>query len=280
MQVFRNRDEFIHFRKELLGSTGIVPTMGNLHKGHLKLVRKSLEENDNTIVTIFVNPKQFAPGEDFEKYPRTLEEDLQELKRTLDEFPEKKAILFAPGKSKEIYPEGYQTIISVTELVRPLCGKHRPGHFHGVTTVVYQLFAIVRPDRAYFGQKDYQQFKVLERMTIDMGLPIELTMFPIVRGDDGLALSSRNQYLSEQARKDSLTLPETLIKLETILKQDGLEAVFKARKSSLKDQRWQYLEVLDAQNLRPPHFQTKEVVIAGALFQGSTRLIDNRLVSL
>jgi len=263
---------------------GLVPTMGNLHEGHLSLVEKSLQENPVTIVTIFVNPKQFGPNEDFDSYPRTLENDCELLKKLLEKYPSQSLVVYSPADNSEIYPKGFKTTISVGKITNILCGADRPGHFDGVTTVVYRLFSISKADKAYFGQKDYQQVKVIQRMVDDLSLNIKLEMIPISRDEDGLARSSRNQYLSTQQRQEGLTLPNTLILIENILAENswlnsGVE-INKILETALSDSRWQYIEILDAQTLEEVSDKTNEVVLAGAFKVGKTRLIDNRLVRI
>ncbi|EQC52385.1 pantoate--beta-alanine ligase [Bacteriovorax sp. DB6_IX] len=263
---------------------GLVPTMGNLHAGHISLVKASLAQNPVTIVTIFVNPKQFGPNEDFDSYPRTLEADCELLKEALAEFENKQLIVYSPKSNDEIYPKGFQTAISVGSMTEKLCGADRPGHFDGVTTVVYRLFKISRANRAYFGQKDFQQVQVIRRMIKDLDLEIDLEMLPISRDNDGLARSSRNQYLSEDERAQALTLPRTLDLMTKILSENswlnsGVE-LNKIIETTLVDSRWKYLEILDANLLEEVNENTSEVVIAGAFKVGKTRLIDNRLVKI
>ena len=246
---------------------GFVPTMGNLHRGHLSLVEKSLQENERTIVSIFVNPKQFGRGEDFLRYPRTLKEDRHALESlSLAE----NLVIFAP---ETFYSEKFATVVKVeSDLTNKLCGQSRPHHFAGVTTVVYLLFALIRPSRAYFGQKDYQQFKIVEKMIQDLNIPVALTMMPIVRDSHGLALSSRNQYLSPEQYKEALVLNQSL--------QEVVSSIEKNEKWSPPPtrHRWDYLEALDAANLTPISFNTKKILVAGALNIGGIRLIDNLII--
>lgn len=253
-------------------SVGLVPTMGNLHQGHASLIKRSIAENDLTIVTIFVNPKQFGPGEDFESYPRTLAAD-QELIDSLGG----NVALFAPASPNEIYPEGFSTLISVNgPLTQVLCGVGRPGHFEGVTTVVYQLFALTKPRRAYFGQKDYQQLQVIKRMTKDLRLGVEIIPMPIARTAQGLALSSRNQYLSESEQTQALELSSALKALKSTWLEKGAEAAINLRQEIFKSQNsWDYLEILDGEDLTPPKKSSKIILFAGARFFGRARLIDN-----
>lgn len=280
IKVFITRKDFDHYRNSLTNETiGLVPTMGNLHKGHVSLIEKSTEENDVTIVTIFVNPKQFGPNEDFDKYPRTLDEDLAKVSAVALLINAKKDIVvFAPGAIEEIYPEGFSSTISVGAMTQKFEGSVRPTHFDGVTTVVYRLFAIARAHKAYFGQKDVQQCLIIKKMVKDLEIKINIHIMPIVRNAEGLALSSRNQYLSESERSEALTLPQTLHKIEKLIrtKQDYKTFVTETLKN---DKRWDYLEVLDSDNMEIPTAKTTELVIVAAFRLGTTRLLDNILVS-
>ncbi|MBI2518790.1 MAG: pantoate--beta-alanine ligase [Bdellovibrio sp.] len=257
---------------------GLVPTMGNLHRGHASLVQASVNRNEVTIVTIFVNPKQFGPNEDFHRYPRTLEDDLELLDRVSNGRP---CLVYAPETTQDIYPDGFDTTISLGELSRPLCGKFRPGHFDGVATVVYRLFSITRPHSAYFGAKDFQQLAIIRRMVLDLDIPVEIISMPIIRDHDGLALSSRNQYLDKDDRQLALKLPSTLTLSAQLFKECHHNTTDRKLtnfiKESLADSQveWQYLDILDASTLRPPSAATQEWVIAGAMKVGKTRLIDN-----
>lgn len=276
--VFTSRKDFNHYRNGLSKETiGLVPTMGNLHKGHISLIEKSTDENDVTIVTIFVNPKQFGPNEDFDKYPRTLDEDLAKISAVALLINAKKEIVvFAPGSNEEIYPEGFSSTVSVGAMTQKFEGSVRPTHFDGVTTVVYRLFSITRAHKAYFGQKDVQQCLIIKKMVKDLDIPIDIHIMPIVRNAEGLALSSRNQYLSETERSEALTLPQTLLKVEKLIRtrQDYKHFVAEV----IKDKRWDYLEVLDSNNLELPNEKTTELVIVAAFRLGTTRLLDNILV--
>ncbi len=282
IKLFTKVDEFISFREGLQNkSIGLVPTMGNLHEGHLSLISESSKENDLTVVTIFVNPLQFGPNEDFEKYPRTLEQDIQRIE-TLS--IEKDILILAPSSSAEIYPENFSTTISITGLTENLCGASRPGHFDGVTTVVYRLFKISSPTIAYFGQKDFQQQLVIKKMTRDLGLTVQIKTMPIIREESGLAKSSRNQYLSNEEREQALELNTTLTKISDILtNQSYLDASISLNEvleNKIRDQRWEYLEILDSDNLQEITPTTDSAVILGALKIGETRLIDNQVIKI
>jgi len=282
MKLIRKRNEFIKWRSELdpTMKVGLVPTMGNLHAGHLSLASKALKQNDHVIVTIFVNPKQFGPNEDFDQYPRTLDQDREKLSTLKGS---ERITIFNPASNDEIYPENFQTNIQVNGIDKILCGKYRATHFTGVTTVVYQLFALSGAHQAYFGQKDFQQFKIIERMTKDLLLPIELHMCPIIREEDGLALSSRNQYLSANQRAEAIKLNQALLIIKKTYIMQGKEAALNKIIDLLDaDQRFQYLEILETQalsnNIPEILVEPEKVVVAGAFILGDTRLIDNLLI--
>lgn len=278
IKVFTTRKDFDHYRSNLTNQTiGLVPTMGNLHKGHVSLIEKSVEDNDVTIVTIFVNPKQFGPNEDFDKYPRTLDQDLAKISSVALLIDTKKEIVvYAPRTDEGIYPEGFSINISVGPMTQKLEGSVRPTHFDGVTTVVYRLFTITKAHTAYFGQKDVQQCLIIKKMVSDLEIPINIHIMPIVRNSEGLALSSRNQYLNEQERVEALVLPHTILKVEKLIrtKQDYKSFIAEA----VTDKKWDYLEVLDSKNLEAPTDKTLEFVIVAAYRLGTTRLLDNILV--
>ncbi len=267
--------DFKKWRQSCQGSVALVPTMGNLHAGHVSLVEEAVKEHDVTVVTIFVNPKQFSPGEDFERYPRTLQDDLEALKSIHGQI-----VVFAPSSPEEIYPDGFATQISLPEISSQLCGKSRPTHFAGVTTVVYQLFAIAKPKTAFFGLKDYQQVKIIERMTKDLRLPVKVKALPIVRDADGLAMSSRNRYLSSDQRPQALLLPKTLQAAKEILQTQGVDACQSFLSEARSQPGWDYLELRQADSLRQIASGDRFFVLAAALFVGQTRIIDNIVVEL
>lgn len=281
IKLFTNRKDFDYFRNALTTeSIGLVPTMGNLHKGHISLLEKSIEENDVAIVTIYVNPKQFGPNEDFDKYPRTLDDDIAKISAVALLLDKKKEIVvYAPNTDEGIYPEGFSTNISMGTMTQKLEGAVRPTHFDGVTTVVYRLFAITRAHQAYFGQKDVQQCLIIKKMVHDLEIPIKINIMPIIRNSEGLALSSRNQYLSESERTEALVLPHTLQKVEKLIRTKQDYKTF-AQEAKANDKKWDYLEILDSQNLEAPTDKTREVVIVAAYRMNSARLLDNILVSL
>ena len=276
IKIFTTLKDFQHFRNNLgHSSVGIVPTMGNLHEGHLSLLKQSIEENDVSVITIFVNPKQFGPNEDFKTYPRTLDQDIAKISNIA--FNAKsETVVFAPTSIDDIYPSGFNTTICVKGVTTKLEGAFRPTHFDGVTTVVYRLFSIVKPLNAYFGQKDYQQCVVIKKMIDDLDLGINFIRMPIIRNSEGLALSSRNQYLSESERSHALILSRTLKKIENLILQKNDYRSFISE--CLTDKNWDYLEVLDANDLSEPKNETSELIIIGTYRMGNTRLLDNVVV--
>jgi pantoate--beta-alanine ligase len=254
------------------GDVGFVPTMGALHEGHASLIRRSVADNPRTLVSIFVNPAQFGPGEDLDKYPRTLEAD---LKLCADCGAD---AVFTPDRGM-MYPPGFATWVTVEGLTDKLCGASRPDHFRGVTTVVSKLFHIAAPTRAYFGQKDAQQAIVLKRMVRDLDLPIELITCPIVREPDGLAMSSRNRYLSEDERRRAVGLSTALGSVQALFDkgQREVSVLLPALITTLEDfvDKLDYAEILDAEDLSPVTTIERPALAAVAAFVGSTRLIDN-----
>ena len=279
IKLFTTKKDYEHYRRSLgHDSIGIVPTMGNLHEGHLTLLQQSIKDNDVSVITIYVNPKQFGPNEDFNKYPRTLDEDLAKISNLVLRLnkPKKEIIVFAPVDNDEIYPKNFNTIIKVLGVTSKLEGAKRPTHFEGVTTVVYCLFKIISPKNAYFGQKDFQQCVVIKKMVLDLCLDVSIHIMPIVRNSEGLALSSRNQYLSESEKIEALHLSHTLKKIEILIHKKIDYNVF--IESELKNTKWDYLEVLNAQDLEVPEKETREMVIIGVYKMGNTRLLDNILV--
>jgi pantoate--beta-alanine ligase len=252
---------------------GLVPTMGALHEGHLSLVRASKDQCDCTVVSIYVNPSQFGPQEDLAKYPRTMPADIEALAALNTE------LVFAPG-DKEMYPAGYCTWVEVGAVAEALEGLCRPGHFRGVASVVLKLFNIVQPDAAYFGQKDYQQALVIRRMVEDLNVPVEIRVCPTVREPDGLALSSRNRYLSPQARDRSLVLWKSL-QLAGELVAQGERSVEKITTQMRKvilsadDARIDYIALADPETLQSVNTITGRTLAALAVKIENTRLIDN-----
>jgi pantoate--beta-alanine ligase len=257
-------------------SIGFVPTMGYLHEGHLALVRRAKEISDRVVVSIFVNPIQFAPGEDYQRYPRDLERDKALLEK------EGVDVLFSP-KAQEMYPPGFQTYVEVKELSSGLCGRYREGHFLGVATVVLKLFNIVQPDIAVFGEKDYQQLKVIQRMVQDLNLDVKIISHPTVREEDGLAMSSRNTYLSPEERKSAIALYKALNLAEELINQG--ERRVATLKEKLKEfiesypyTKVQYIEFVHPETLKEVERVDEPTLLALAVFVGKARLIDNKII--
>jgi len=257
----------------------VVPTMGNLHEGHLSLVELAAEHAERVVVTVFVNPTQFGKGEDFEDYPRTLERDTRRLKTLQAD------VVFAPSVDT-VYPFGIDnaTKVSVPGLTQNFCGASRPGHFDGVTSVVARLFALVAPDVAVFGQKDYQQQLVIRHMTTDMNLPIRIITAPTVREPDGLAKSSRNQYLSDEQRELAPQLYAAILHIGQNL-QDGKRNFEELESDAVDTLRAagfapDYVAIRRAQNLEIPDRDCDEIVVLAAAQLGKARLIDNFVVTI
>ena len=264
------------FRNDLL-TVGFVPTMGALHEGHLSLARQAKRENDKVVVSIFVNPLQFGRNEDFSKYPRTLERDCELLSGVGAD------VVFQPEPS-EMYPPGFCTTVVVERLEERLCGKSRPGHFRGVAVVVLKLLHLVSPDIAYFGQKDFQQTVIIKRMISDLSMDVAIKVLPIVRNAAGLALSSRNVYLSETEKVDALCLYQSLTKAQSMVK-DGvfdakkiiveMEKIILAKSSAIID----YISIVHPETLEDAPEARSGNVVAVAVRIGKTRLIDNVILS-
>jgi len=243
---------------------GFVPTMGCLHPGHMSLVERAKNENSKVVLSIFVNPAQFAPGEDFERYPRDFERD--------EKFCKKKGvdIIFYPSAG-EMYPAKNSTVISLPRLANKLCGKTRAGHFKGVTLVVTKLFNIISPQKAYFGQKDYQQYRIIQTLTDDLNFPTEIVLCPIVREESGLALSSRNIYLNKREKKAAERIYATLMKAKETTNMRELEEFLKEEELITVE----YLKLVDSYTL---HTNAKGSLVVIAAYVGKTRLIDNILL--
>lgn len=255
---------------------GFVPTMGYLHDGHLELVRRARQECDAVVVSIFVNPTQFAPGEDYESYPRDEARDLFLLEK------EGVDAVFVPAV-EEMYPGKPLTRVSVAEMTEPMCGRYRPGHFDGVTTVVAKLFNIVLPHRAYFGEKDYQQLKVIEKMVEDLNFPVDIVPVPTVREADGLAMSSRNTYLNDEERRAAPLIFKALTQAEQAFRAgersaDRLAEIVRQEIEANPLFRLQYVEVRDAETLEEINTVERPAVIAVAAYLGKARLIDNIVI--
>ena len=276
MNVIRTVSDMSAARDALTGSVGLVPTMGYLHEGHLSLVRQATRDNDHVIVTIFVNPTQFGPNEDLERYPRDEQRDLALLER------EGAHIVFIPT-ADEIYPPGFDDWVEVTgPIAERLEGAHRPGHFRGVTTVCARLFRITRPTRAYFGQKDAQQLRIIRRMVEEQMLPVEIIPMSIVREPDGLAMSSRNVYLTAEQRRLALRLSQSLRVATDMVAQGEAHAneIREAIRQCLDDPRIDidYISVADERTLEELDTIDRPALILVAARIGATRLIDNTIV--
>ncbi len=257
----------------------LVPTMGNLHAGHLSLVELAREHAEKVVVSIFVNPTQFSEGEDFDEYPRTLERDTRRLKKPAAD------LLFVPDV-ETMYPFGLKdaTTVSVPRITENFCGASRPGHFDGVTSVVARLFALVQPDAAVFGQKDYQQQLVIRHMSLDLNLPVAIITAQTVREEDGLAMSSRNQYLSDEDRITAPILFEVISAVGTDL-QNGRRNFDELEKESIAkliDAGFEvdYFSIRRAQNLEIPDRDCDELVVLAAAHLGNARLIDNTVITI
>src|SRR5947209_3819617 len=252
---------------------GFVPTMGALHQGHLSLVRTARSQSDIVVVSIFVNPKQFGPTEDFSRYPRTFEQDSALLQA------EKADYIFAP-LVEEMYAPGATSWVTVEEISERLDGRSRPGHFRGVTTVVSKLFNIIQPDLAFFGQKDAAQVAIIRKMVSDLNFDVRIVVCPIVREQDGLAMSSRNVYLTPEQRKPAIVLYRSLMRVQTLADQGESDAakLIAAGKQVIGEQpaaRLDYFEIVGNNTLEPVNDIARGALVAVAAYVGSTRLIDN-----
>lgn len=279
LRVIRDPDEMrrASFEWRRAGETvGFVPTMGFLHEGHLSLVRLAVARCDRAVISIFVNPTQFGPGEDLDRYPQDLEGDLVKAAAAGAE------LAYVPEVAT-VYPPGYQTRVTVPELAAPLCGASRPVHFGGVATMVTKLFNVVQPDVAVFGEKDYQQLQVVRRLVRDLELPVEIVGGATVREPDGVAMSSRNAYLSPEERPQAVCLVNALRQAWQRFdagERDAEALVGVAREviSAQPAARIDYVEIRDAQTLEPVKTIADHAVLALAVFFGKTRLIDNTVV--
>lgn len=257
--------------------------MGNLHVGHMSLLEASLQDHPVSVLSIFVNPTQFNDSSDFSRYPRTLDSDCQLAQALQVQHPGRELVVYAPEAPQEIYPVGFASVVSVPALSKELEGEFRPGHFDGMCTVVYLLLHLVKPRTAYFGRKDYQQYRIVKRMARDLGLPVHVKGLPIVRAEDGLALSSRNQFLKGPERQEALTISKSLRHMAHLISERAVNVPTArqwAQETMQKDPRWQYLEVREARGLTNAIPTTGRVVILGVLQVGSVRLLDNLEVEL
>lgn len=283
MEVYKKINELKIALKRKEGIVGFVPTMGALHNGHLSLIQAAREDADTVVVSIFVNPLQFAPDEDYKKYPRTIDNDIILAEECGVD------VVFAPI-ADEIYPNVgdrisniNQLVIDVGEFGNILCGKYRKGHFNGVVTVVAKLFNIVQPDVAYFGQKDYQQAVIIKKMVKDLNFPVEVKVLPTVREADGLAMSSRNSYLPSDERKSAALLYKSLLKAEELIKsgEKDVKKIIKESEKIFNDKplcKLQYFEIVDHRTLQPIRRIDGILVALVAAFIGNIRLIDNIII--
>ena len=273
MKVIQTVADFRAAQREYPRSLGLVPTMGYLHEGHLSLVRRCREDNATAVASIFVNPTQFGPSEDLSTYPRDMEGDLAKLEA------EGVDLVFAPDAS-EMYPEGFDTTIDVGDIARRLEGEHRPGHFQGVATVVCKLLTIVGPDNVYFGQKDAQQCLVIKRLNADLDLGAEVIVMPTVRDPDGLAMSSRNAYLSPEDREAALSLYRALTLAESLY-ADGVRDADAMRREMMvllesePSALVEYVSVADSETLVELESVDRPALVSMAVRIGKVRLIDN-----
>jgi len=263
----------VRVARELGKTIGLVPTMGALHEGHLTLIRRAREQCGFVIVSVFVNPTQFGPSEDLARYPRSLEEDARKCEQAGVD------ILFAPSV-EEMYPDGFDTWVEVKGITEVLEGKSRPGHFRGVTTVCAKLFNISQPNYAYFGMKDYQQLKVIQKMVRDLNMPLEIVQVETVREPDGLAMSSRNSYLSAEERQAALVLSRSLMEARKAFNDGERNAkrVKELMSNLIKVEpcaRIDYVAIVDPESLRPIQTIDRSAVVLVAAWIGNTRLIDN-----
>lgn len=284
VHFFDTVEEFNLWRsKNKKKSLGLIPTMGNLHKAHLTLLEQSLKDNQASVLTIFVNPKQFPEDDDFKKYPRTLANDIalatslaEDMKAT-----KKDIIIFAPEDTSEIYPKGFNENIESGKIGSILEGTFRKGHFNGMATVVYRLFKIFTPKRAYFGKKDYQQLHIIKNIVKDYSLKIKIVSMPVVRDESGLALSSRNQFLNKKQMLEALKLSQTIYETKYLLVHEGRELAQEFVSDVVQDNpAFNYLEIRAADSLLPITSKTKKMVILGNYQIESTRLLDNEEVKL
>ena len=254
-------------------SVGFVPTMGALHDGHISLMRSARKENDELIVSVFLNPEQFDNNDDFDKYPRQLNEDIEIIRK------ENADVVFAPS-NEEMYPNGFCTNVRQNRLTEALCGRVRLGHFNGVTTIVTKLFNIIKPDRAYFGQKDYQQSAVIKRLVADLNMNVDIKVCPTVREEDGLALSSRNKRLNLEERQSALCLYDSLLKARVVFDSNirDTKNIIKEMTSVIKKTKHtkiDYISIVNERTLEELSLIDGKALAAVAVWIGNTRLIDN-----
>ncbi len=276
MKVIDNIDKMKTYAKIMKKENkllGFVPTMGSLHEGHVSIMKVARKQADIVVLSIFVNPIQFGPDEDFKKYPRDIQRD-EEIAKSCGVD-----VLFYPD-TKSMYPNGFSTYVNVENMTERLCGRSRPGHFRGVTTVVAKLFEIIRPDIAYFGQKDFQQALVIKKMAEDLNMDVVIKIMPTVRTEDGLAVSSRNAYLSKSERKDSLVLSKSLLAARRAVDsgERNTRKIVKIMReviSGAPSAKIDYVSIVDVKSLKETPRIRGEALAVAAVFIGKTRLIDN-----
>ncbi len=278
VETISDMKAIIRSNKSIGKTIGFVPTMGYLHEGHLSLVKRSVHDNDFTVMSIFVNPTQFGPNEDFEKYPRDMERDLRLAESVGVD------VVFAPNVA-QMYPDSYKTYVEVEDITKVLCGLSRPGHFKGVTTVVNKLFNIVEPDKAYFGQKDAQQVIVIKKMVRDLNMNLEVVTCPIIRESDGLAMSSRNVCLNKEDRAAAVVLSKSLFEAEELIKkgEKSTEKVVEYIRNRIMSEKLadiDYVEVVSTDGLGQLKELSGSTLIALAVRFGKTRLIDNIILEV
>ena len=278
MKIIKKASEMQRIAQKLFKEgeeVGLVPTMGALHEGHVSLINKSVKQDDFTIVSIFVNPTQFGPGEDYLKYPRSFEKDVAVCKKNHVDY------IFAPSVA-EMFPEGYKTFVEVNEMQDVLCGAFRKGHFRGVATVISKLFNITFAERAYFGIKDFQQLKIIEKMSKDLNFRTKIVPCQLIREKSGLAMSSRNFYLGEDEKLAAAGISKILKEAQSEFKnKNALQVLKKVRTAleSVKGGKVDYAEIRDYKNLSAININTKKAVLAVGVWIGKTRLIDNIMLS-
>jgi len=276
VETIKDVRSFVEAVRKRGETIGFVPTMGAFHLGHLSLMRQAKKETDAVVVSIFVNPLQFAAGEDYDRYPRQMAKDLRMAES------ERVEVLLAPSVA-EMYPKGFATYIDQNDLPTKLCGEFRPDHFRGVMSVVAKLFNIVKPDVAFFGQKDFQQYLLIRRMATDLNLDVDVRVLPTVREEDGLAMSSRNIYLGPKQRKDAICLYRALQRAEELIGSGESGAVRVASEMKrvilrVKGARIDYIAVVNSDTLEPVKEIKGKTLIAAAVRIGKARLIDNILI--
>ncbi len=273
VKSIKEMQSIVHSVKDRKASIGFIPTMGVFHEGHLSLIHNARNENHKLIVSIFVNPIQFDKSNDFKNYPRQLDKDIEIAKKANVD------IVFTPS-TEELYPDGFCTYVGHEKLTNTLCGKLRPGHFKGVTTIVTKLFNIIKPDRAYFGHKDYQQSVVIKRLVKDLNMEIFIKVLPTVRDKDGLAFSSRNKHLNTEEHLNALCIYHSLLKAKSLVKsnEQDVKRITREMKSVINDAKYtriDYVSIVNPDTLEDVSKINGKAIAAVAVWIGNTRLIDN-----